>query len=261
MSAIATQALASPNENAQNPDLEKIVFIHYYKPNHDSGSTPCGDPCEGNDSDTTFRLISGGLKWANLPIDYKINTHPGQFSNSEKTVIKNSAETWDEVLGNDIDLFVDNPSNTDKTQSNAGDNDGENIIVKGDLSSNIIGVTSFWYNPSTKEVVDADMVLNYNDFVWSTEPAGEAGKMDVQNIVTHEFGHFFVLDDLSSPKTFDLTMYGFSSEGEIKSRTLGLGDELGVAKLYASSDGGDNGDGGGGKCPPGNSSHPKCPQP
>ncbi len=233
----AETAFSIPSDKGP-PELEKIVFIHYYKPSHVSDPTNCNDACEGNDGDKTFRLISGGLKWPTLPIDYKINT--SQFSNSEETAIKDSADTWDEALdfrsGSAINLFVDNPSRTTKTQADAGNNDGENIIVTGNLASNIIGVTSFWFNPATKEVVDADMVLNFDDFDWSTDDAGTAGEMDVQNIVTHELGHFFVLDDLSSPKTSDLTMYGFSDTGEIKSRTLGLGDELGVTKLYASSD-------------------------
>lgn len=237
---LISPAIAAPNENTKSgpPELEKIVFIHYYKPSHVSDPN-CDAACQGNDDDKTFRLISGGLKWPTLPINYKINE--SQFTASEETAIKNSADTWDEALdlsGSAINLFVDNPSDTTKTQTDAGNNDGENIIVTGNLASNIIGVTSFWYNPATKQVVDADMVLNYDDFDWSTSAGGTPGEMDVQNIVTHELGHFLVLDDLSSPKTFDLTMYGFSDTGEIKSRTLGVGDELGVVKLYAGSDGG-----------------------
>jgi len=246
---VITPAVAAPNDNASNkgpPELEKIVFIHYYKPSHASDPN-CNAPCEGNDNNKTFRLINGGIKWANLPIDYLINTD--QFSNSEETAIKNSADTWDDALdemsSSSINLFGDNPSSTTKTQDQAGDNDGENIIVKGDLASNIIGVTSFWYNTGTKEVVDADMVLNFVDFDWSTNAQGTPLRMDVQNIVTHELGHYLVLDDLSSRKTLGLTMHGFSDTGEIKNRTTGLGDELGVAELYASSDGGvDDGDDG-----------------
>jgi len=257
--AVSPLAIAAPNENARNPDLEKIVFIHYYKPNHDS-DIDCNPACEGNDGNTKFQLVNGGLKWPTLPIVYEINTN--QFSPSEQTAIKNSAETWDEGLdfrsGSTIDLFVD--SSTDKNQMDAGINDGHNIIVRGDLASNIIGQTSFWYNSATKEVLDADMVLN-SDYTWTTDTIVGGITMDVQNIVTHELGHFLILNDLQSPKTSDLTMYAFGSNGEIKDRSLGLGDELGVVALYASSDGGDNGDDGGGKkCPPGKPDHPKCPK-
>ncbi len=235
----AETAFSIPSDKGP-PELEKIVFIHYYKPSHASDIN-CDDACQGNDGDKTFRLISGGLKWPTLPIDYLISK---QFSNQEATAIKDSADTWDDALDlrstSPINLF-DNPPNTVLIQATPGDNDGVNIIVQGDLASDIIGITSFWFNPATKEVVDADMVLNFADFTWSTDPEGipesegTPGSMDIQNIVTHELGHFLVLDDLSSPKTSDLTMFGFSDTGEIKSRTLGFGDELGVTKLYAGS--------------------------
>ena len=139
---VISPAIAAPNENANGgpPELEKHVFIHYYKPNHVSDPN-CDKKCEGNDKDKTFLLVAGGLKWPSLPIDYSINT--SQYTALEETAIKDSAETWDEVLGSTIDLFVDNPGTTTKTQADAGVNDGENIIVKGDLDSGIIGVTSF----------------------------------------------------------------------------------------------------------------------
>ena len=146
----AETAFSIPSDKGP-PELEKIVFIHYYKPSHISGGPNCGVACQGNEDDKTFRLINGGIKWANLPIDYLISN---QFSNSEATAIKDSADTWDDALDvrslNPINLFGNNPSNTRLTQVNAGVNDGENIIVRGDLASNIIGVTSFWYNPATK---------------------------------------------------------------------------------------------------------------
>ena len=93
--AVSPLAIATPNENARNPDLEKIVFIHYYKPNH-VGALNCDLACEGNDDNTKFQLVSGGLKWPTLPIVYEINTE--QFSPLEQAAIKNSAETWDDGL-------------------------------------------------------------------------------------------------------------------------------------------------------------------
>lgn len=35
------------------------------------------------------------------------------------------------------------------------------------------------------------------------------------------------------PKARDLTMYGYSVPGETKKISLGLGDRLGIEKLYA----------------------------
>jgi hypothetical protein len=67
-------------------------------------------------------------------------------------------------------------------------------------------------------------------FSWSLN--GEAGKMDVQNIMTHEFGHWCGLKDLYQDKDYWLTMYGYANYGETYKRTLGLGDINGLRKVY-----------------------------
>jgi hypothetical protein len=56
--------------------------------------------------------------------------------------------------------------------------------------------------------------------------------MDVQNIMTHEFGHWCGLADLYADKDYWLTMYGYSNYGETYKQTLGLGDILGLRAVY-----------------------------
>ena len=58
--------------------------------------------------------------------------------------------------------------------------------------------------------------------------------MDVQNIVTHEFGHGWGLADLYDTSCSEETMYGYSEEGETKKRTLNDGDIAGIQELYGS---------------------------
>ncbi len=65
---------------------------------------------------------------------------------------------------------------------------------------------------------------------WSLN--GEAGKMDVQNIMTHELGHFCGIVDLYNNADYWLTMYGYSDFGETYKRTLGLSDILGLRAFY-----------------------------
>ncbi len=56
--------------------------------------------------------------------------------------------------------------------------------------------------------------------------------MDIQNIGTHEIGHFMGLSDLYSAGDSEKTMYGYGSAGETKKRTLDSDDELGLSYLY-----------------------------
>jgi len=61
---------------------------------------------------------------------------------------------------------------------------------------------------------------------------GVANTYDIQNIMTHEAGHWIMLSDLYNNKDSALTMYGYGSKGELKKDTLGYGDELGVERVY-----------------------------
>jgi hypothetical protein len=56
--------------------------------------------------------------------------------------------------------------------------------------------------------------------------------MDLQNIATHELGHGVGLGDLDDSDNSEKTMYGYSTWGETKKRTLDLGDITGIKVLY-----------------------------
>ncbi|MEM3629581.1 MAG: hypothetical protein QXE06_09485 [Candidatus Bathyarchaeia archaeon] len=113
------------------------------------------------------------------------------------------------------------------TTKSAGKRDNYNVVAWGLYRAGVIAVTYIWYVGDT--ILETDTRLN-TLYKWSL--TGEAGKMDVQNIMTHEFGHWCGLDDLYNDKDYWLTMYGYASYGETYKRTLGLGDILGLQTVY-----------------------------
>ena len=139
-----------------------------------------------------------------------------------RSTLEASSETWDAATS--FDLY-DAPT---ITSDSVVSGDGTNTVGWGPLSPGIIAVAYLWYNPATKKIVEFDIVFNAY-YAWSA--AGEAGKMDLQNIATHELGHNG-LADLRPPRDAELTMYYASSLGETKKRTLGVGDILGIQRLY-----------------------------
>ncbi|ADC64606.1 peptidase M10A and M12B matrixin and adamalysin [Ferroglobus placidus DSM 10642] len=212
---------------ASKPQLEKITFVHYIK---GSQGKPTWD-----ENVTDYKLIAGGIKWKSLPIRYSISLH-GKPSNLDNnfviSAINNASETWDEYV--DANLYEMQSITNEPVISG----DGNNTVGWGVLPENVIAVTHLWYNPATKEIVEFDIVFN-TLYKWGNADPDNDGiadnpdVMDLQNIATHEFGHNG-LDDLRPPKDSELTMYYKSDYGEIKKRTLGIGDILGIQKLYGS---------------------------
>jgi hypothetical protein len=132
-----------------------------------------------------------------------------------------SANTWDEQTAFQVFTYAGTTTRT------AGKRDGYNIVAFGKSGAGTIAVTYLWYRGST--VIETDTIMNTR-YRWSL--SGEAGKMDVQDIMTHEFGHWCGLADLYADADYWLTMYGYGDYGLIYARSLGLGDIYGLRAVY-----------------------------
>lgn len=210
--------LVSIVQAAPKPQLEKITFVHY-------AGEYRGKP-GWDDNVTDYRLIAGGIKWKRTPITYNISTWnmPNNLDvNFVVSAITNASETWDNATS--IELYSDPALTSDPVISG----DGVNTVGWGELQRGVIAITQLWYNPATKEIVEFDTIFN-TYYTWGDGKL-EPNKMDLQNIATHEFGHNG-LADLKPPKDAELTMYAYSDYGEVKKRTLGAGDILGIRELY-----------------------------
>ena len=201
-------------------DIGRIDFIHYAKP------TGVGKPPK---TTTCYKLM--GVSWKSFPIHYVINpsTHQGLDENSVEAAIAEGAETWDDASRQE--LFADGYSTSSTAEY--GIRDGWNTIDFGpyESSSGVIAVTSVWYYRPTREIVEFDILFN-EYYLWDT--AGSEGCMDIQNIATHEMGHALGLADLYTYSCSDVTMFGYSTEGELKKRSLEQPDIDGLLKIYGS---------------------------
>jgi hypothetical protein len=100
------------------------------------------------------------------------------------------------------------------------------------FSSNAIAVNASWLQSggSYYRIVENDISFNGHRYTWSDR--GQAGRMDVQNIMAHESGHNLMLADLYDAGSREFTMYGYASAGETKKRTLHQDDINGIRYLY-----------------------------
>jgi hypothetical protein len=92
----------------------------------------------------------------------------------------------------------------------------------------VVGMTIAWYHPSTALVDETDIVLNLRDHSWATGAPGPT-RFDVQNVVTHEAGHFFGL--AHEPSLPADVMYPVTPPGETQKRVLKADDRAGLAAL------------------------------
>jgi len=213
---------------AGKPDkgpLEKKVFIHRAKP--DNPVKPSKPDVKGKE---WYKY--SGIHWDSddLSVTYTVDTYGSELDQLDAfNIIVASFETWDyetetEVFGLGSDTY--------DSHLTAGELDYVNAVVWGNYpTSGVIAVTYFWYYPSTGELVDVDTMFD-TDYTWSISDDGIAGTMDLQNIATHEFGHWLVLDDLYNRPTRTQTMYGYSTYGETIKRTLESGDIAGLEAIY-----------------------------
>ncbi|MBI3089790.1 MAG: carboxypeptidase regulatory-like domain-containing protein [Candidatus Tectomicrobia bacterium] len=146
---------------------------------------------------------------------------------SEFEAIRQAFATWQGVASATV-AFLDDGL-TPRTRTFGGQT---NLVVWREQGENsALGPGVFALTTSTfrsdGEVMGTEIELNGADFQWSTR--GEAGRADVQHIVTHEIGHLLQLDH-----TFvaGATMHPSTFAGDLQSRSLEADDRAGVSTIY-----------------------------
>jgi hypothetical protein len=198
------------------------VFIlrpRVVKPNHLGTCVPSSNP-KVNHFDLTPWHLSGPIVWR-----LNRSTVPRSVAGSVDGVLNQSFGTW--YSG----IFSQGPD----TRAKRARLDDVNAILWKKLGRSTLGVTFVWFSTDSGELVEVDTVFNKR-YPWALFPNAPECQTsphayDLQNIATHEFGHWVGLDDLFDDADKDLTMYGFSAGGEVKKRTLGTGDVSGKNEL------------------------------
>lgn len=216
-----------PAKAGRPEKLEQIIFVHPVapeKPGKGKGKKPPKPPKEEEPKDNTHYEFWGGhlAETASYYINPNVSLVTG---GNALAAVEAAAEAWDEVT--DDDLFNYAGTTTERWYAE----DGQNTISWVKFTPrDYIAVAVMWY--------DDDMVIWEVDIVfntfhkWGIDPSKRDRAFDIQNIATHEFGHPTGLDDLYLTKYSELTMYGYSSKGETKKRSLEEGDIAGAQELY-----------------------------
>jgi predicted Zn-dependent protease len=192
--------------------LIKVTHIDYAK-SESKGKPPQATAC--------YKLAK--WRWS-IPVAYALDSTVLLKSPTFQSALAEAKDEWGSHTS--ANLFGDFSAG----DGTAGVRDNKNVITFGNYPQNgVIAVTYTWYNPGTRLAVESDMLFD-TDFKWGT--TGDSLLMDVQNIATHEMGHTLGLSDLYTDSCNTVTMYGYSTEGDIEKRSLASPDITGLQILY-----------------------------
>ncbi|MFH1849850.1 MAG: matrixin family metalloprotease [archaeon] len=242
--------LGHATENGKS--IEGYAIVHYKKAPGKPGTT-CGDgvcdagenvnkcpaDCGGSDptepdTSSCYEALARGAVWKTVE-PYVVNPANSQGI-AEAYIAENlgvDITKWEGAAG--ADILGDGSTTSEVLEADMVSTDGRNEVYFGSIDdSGAIAVTIIWGvfggPPKGRMLIEWDMIFDEMDFSWSV--SGEAGKMDFENIATHELGHSAGLADLYDGLCGEQTMYGYAGYGETKKRTLESGDITGIQSLY-----------------------------
>ena len=224
-------ALVQAKSEQQNPasDIERGVFVHYPHAQGQAKGAATGDRV--ND----FKY--SGIHWTGIrpSVPYSVNwsNKNGLSQKDVLSAVQSAFIEWESHNPADSNYIrFDYRELTNLETSANPSRDYTNTVSFEPLNSaypNAIAVTFYWYSRGTKALLETDTVFN-SDLAWAVN--NDPNSYDLQNIATHEFGHWLLLGDLYSLRDRALTMFGYGGLGETDKSTLGRGDITGINRIY-----------------------------
>jgi len=240
---------AAPPDGATKgpPTMGKIVSIHYPRGFEAKGGVPGTPDKPGKPSgDEKAWYKYGGIHWAVPDVQYAVNLDNSGGDGTYLAGIDAAFQQWEDASA----ITFAYPGTTTAVPSSfVGDgtmNEANEVgwVSISDTFPNAIAVTMTWYDRVSLEIGEVDLAFNA-DLPWAqatldagVNPDGVRGdptSYDVQNIATHEAGHWLMLGDLYNRPTTAQTMYGYGSKGELQKRCLESGDIAGALAIYPES--------------------------
>ncbi|MGC4109220.1 MAG: hypothetical protein QM747_02065 [Nocardioides sp.] len=106
-----------------------------------------------------------------------------------------------------------------------------NVVGFANLPGGLLGWTCYWIYVKSGRIAGADIVMDNGKYLVTKLPKTCRAKWDLEGAVTHEWGHAYGMAHTGSGHG-NLTMQHELAPCSTYARTLGLGDWLGMNKMY-----------------------------
>ncbi|MDA1259484.1 MAG: IPT/TIG domain-containing protein [Planctomycetota bacterium] len=169
------------------------------------------------------------LSWPSPTISWNLHFAGSQDlpDGSHEFAISKAFESWEDASGSKI-AFTRGADVTN------GPSAANHVVMFDEINetgyfpngSGIVALTPISYDVGTGTILDADVIFNAKDYTWSVN--GAPNTFDVQDVITHELGHFIGLDHTPSVTG---TMWPYVSFNQWLHRTLTLDDRNGAIAL------------------------------
>jgi Carboxypeptidase regulatory-like domain/Matrixin len=184
------------------------------------------------------------LKWAQTPVRYFVSsrsTVPGVSVDDFQAAVGRAFAQWQAVPTSAIAYQF-----AGLTAGLPGEEDGLSTLGfrnRPELDR-VLASTNFLVDISSGTLLESDIFFN-SSFSWSTAPAGELGRFDLESIALHEIGHLSGLGHSALGETelregggrrvlgAEAVMFPIAfGSGTIAGRTLKADDIAGISDLY-----------------------------
>jgi hypothetical protein len=176
-----------------------------------------------------------GARWQQSSVEVSVEPTVDLLGSKAFDAFVAAATTWQNAPGILPTMVVDRGPEDEVGYRRSGKNRNTvRFSADGDpLANGALAITVITFDAHAKQILDADVVLNgEHGFDFYDHDARNEGRStyDLQNVLTHEFGHLLGLGEDFVDE--DATMFAYSQPGETGKRDLEVVDKDSIASLY-----------------------------
>lgn len=173
------------------------------------------------------------VRWRVDQLEFRLDRSLHALGQPEEVegILAEAFETWTSSGLVDLEVEFSETDRAEPGYAMSGENTNDVVAIRHDwpFEEDAQAVTVLTYDPSTGDLLDADIVFNAERWSWTGRAHPRFDSVDLQDVATHEIGHALGLAHSDVPEA---TMYPSARLGSIERRTLADDDLDALGVVY-----------------------------